>query len=278
MGGLDSIFGTSIPEYVSITGGAQKIALKLAANVGHDNIKLNSKVVSIINSSSGEHFNITTENGTVYYAKKIICAVEPPHYMKLLKEIVPKESDLMKAIEPDAFVSGPVSRFVIGFDKAYWKQLNFTGIALVLNGKSKLKQCSGAPISFHFDTTNANGGLPQFSGIVGGSRSAEWSQLSDETFKEHLLETICTLVGSDWPKRGVQFFAVKHWGGHAMDQEPVASTISAIGRMHDFRQLNKPHLDGKLLFAGSATSVLVGSSSMNGAVETGLRAAARIIN
>ncbi len=50
--------------------------------------------------------------------------------------------------------------------------------------------------------------------------------------------------------------------------EPVAATISTVGRLQDFSKLNKPHLDGKLLFAEAATTILQGSNLLNSAIET----------
>ena len=230
--------------------------------------------VTSINQRKDGNFNIQDACGKNYAAKRILCAVEPNLMASIFKKLIPKKTDLGKAIASDAFQAHPGIKFIIGYDKAYWKEDLFTGMCVVLGGKKVITECQGVPLTVSFDATcNVDNTFPKLSGIICGKVAQEWIDIPTHVLQEQLLQTLADLVGKSWPKDGVQYFKMKAWAG---EKAAMASTLFSIGNMRHLHLLRKPQMDEKLFFAGTATANKF-VFNMAGGAGAGQRAAAQII-
>jgi monoamine oxidase len=240
-----------------IAGGNDQLPSKLAS-VLHDRLLLGHEMLAVSQSKAKVHVRIRTSNDHESWLRSdyLILAM-PATRLRMLKIHPALPAEQAAAISTLSY--GPVTKTLLQFDRRFWKKRN-----------RPLAYGTNLPIGALWDGNEQQKGMPGILCLMAGGTASEATQ--------KLLSTAghAGLLGElDWlwkmRKKLLSMHAVtwekNPWvqGGYAVFGPAYDPTLRSW--------LARPY--GRILFAGEHTS-LRWQGYMNGAVESGLRAAAEI--
>jgi monoamine oxidase len=243
-----------IPESESpsyrIAGGTQMLINNLSEKITPENIKLNTKVISIT-----EHENeiiVETANGQKLHTNKVIVCI-PPQLVGSQIHFYPELSDVLSDILPtvQTWMSGAI-KFVLEYEKPFWRN----------NGYSGMLYSHSGIVSEMYDHTNFEENKFGFTGFL-NSGAASYSQ---KVRKEFVLKQLTELLGKE-VENPINYFD-KIW-----NDEYVVIGNPFIQRPHQNNghpMLQHAYMDGKLLFSGTETSTEF-AGYMEGAIVSALK-------
>ncbi len=158
---------------------------------------------------------------------------------------------------------GFLEKVSLGFDEPFWRE----------GGRTHLFFGSATPGEFPSFVDMQRWGLgPVLQGFVGGDFGRRMSRMSRREIKTRVLEILREVYGSSVPRP--REVLITRWFSDPNTRGSYSSMPVGAG-YEDFDALAEP-VDGRLLFAGEATSKLNGATA-DGALRTGVREAKRLL-
>jgi monoamine oxidase len=225
-------------------GGAQQLALRLAAKLG-DRLRLGDPVTAIEQSDS----SIMVRGKTSYEAKRAVLAIPPPLVRNLAVELrEPARHYIDKAF------SGPVVKCFAAYAEPSWRERGLSGESYHPRGAVRA-------------TVEASTDPPVLLAFVVGSEAARWSSRDPVDRRTEVLATFAPL-SADPPLDYLEVdWGSDPWSAGCVPGLPPGA-LSAGARWRE------PH--GRLHVAGSE-SASVWPGYMEGAIDAGERAASEVL-
>jgi monoamine oxidase len=236
-------------------GGAQQICEKMAAALG-DRVRLSSPVQKI--EQSDRDVVVTHALGEVTCTRVIVAV--PPAICKTIT-FVPALPEARMRLH-DEMPMGKASKCVLAYERAFWREKGLSGEAISDRGDVRLV----------FDECQEEGKHPALLVFLVGDVAAELATLSEDERRQRLIDGLVPLFGEE--ARQVTGYVEKAWAedpwsGGCYTGIMAPGTMTRVG--HALRQKI-----GRISFAGTETAV-VGAGYMDGAVESGRRAASEAL-
>ena len=236
-------------------GGAQKIALRVAAHLGK-RVVLNAPVRRIEQSSSGV---TVTSDALTATGKRAIVAIPPTlagriHYEPAL----PPLRDQLTQHMPQ----GTLMKFEAIYDRPFWREKGLSGQAVSENG----------PVKVTFDTSPQDGSPGIMMGFIGGHEARVWEDLPADERRTAALRNLADYFGDEAlnPRDVVEF----NWSTEVWNRGcPVA--VLGPGTLIDFGRALRVPVE-RIHWAGTETSTYW-NGYMDGAVRSGERAAQEVL-
>lgn len=236
-------------------GGAQQICAALAGQL-RTPVRLNTPVTAVDQAND----TVIVRTATVaLQARRVVLAIAPPLATKLvLTPQLPTE----RTVAMHRMRLGAYTKFVVQYQRPWWRQHGLSGLAFSTDG----------PLQMVIEDTHGSGPAALV-GFATGPSARHLADLPTQDRQTTVLDALAHLLGpqAQDPTTLVEHaWAQQPWAGGA----PVAFTPPGV--LYQTTQLlSQPH--GLIHWAGTDLARRH-RGYMDGAVESGLRAAAEIIN
>ncbi|XP_076038910.1 putative flavin-containing monoamine oxidase A isoform X3 [Oratosquilla oratoria] len=265
-GGIMKLFEVKdAAQELRLKGGAMQISEILAERIGKGNVLLNHPVQKIIQND--DEVLVLTENGKTFQSKRVVMAA-PPNMINTMK-FEPPISGFKKVIYENQPI-GHLTKFIVIYRKAFWKDKGYSGEIVSNGGTSSLNGCTTGPISVTFDATSFKG-TPAIVGFIAGRASIEWCKKTEKEREEAVMHDLARHFGSealDYVSYNEKIWAEEPYTGGC----PVMFGVP--GTMFAFPHLRLPF--NRIHFAGTETATKC-TGFISGAVQSGKRAATEIL-
>lgn len=230
-----------------IEGGSMKLLDILVTKVGSQNIKTNAKVISL--KLVNGQIEITTENGEIFLADKVITTL-PPHLLAQTVRFEPNlpESIIQLAKKTHTWM-GESIKFAVEYPTAFWKENNFSG---TLYSQASIIQ----EMYDHSSSDNTKFALKGF--LNGGTNT-----LSQEARKEKAIQQLIAFFGPD--AKNYTAYYEKVWRDEPLTFLPYEQLIMAH-QNNGHSMYKNSFFEGKLYISGSETAAQ-NPGYMDGAVH-----------
>ena len=239
-----------------LRGGAQQLAQRLADRIAGQ-VRLGEPVVRLEQRSDG--VTAITREGKRYSARRAIVAVPPALANEIVFEpALPAARQLAHAKMP----MGSVIKCIVAYDRAYWREMGFSGEAVSNSGTVRL--C--------FDDCGENGSHPALVCFLLGDSARAATSLPQEERKRVVLDDLARLFGP-WALHAKEY--VDHdWIAEQFSRGCYVGLMppgimTAIGDA-----LRAPV--GRLHWAGTETAT-ESYGYIDGAIQAGKRAAEEVV-
>jgi monoamine oxidase len=250
---LNTRGGAQMSRFV---GGSQRIALKMANQLGSGNVLLRTPVRRIVQGRRG--ITVRSDRAT-FQAKRAIVAIPPTLAARIDYEpILPFERDQLT----QRFGQGALSKVTAVYDRPFWRQEGLNGSAVDTSG----------PVNFTFDDSPPGGKPGAVFGFIGGDRARQYNRMSAEARRSAVLEQFATYFGARARHPRDLFettWAAEQWSRGCPVGILSPGTLLAYGS-----RIRRPV--GRIHWAGTETSTFW-NGYMDGAVRSGERAAAEVL-
>ena len=242
------------PAAHRISGGSIHLIETLAKPL-KDKIKLNTRVAKIEETSST--ITVHTTNG-IFIAEKVILAL-PPQLAAQIHFEPSLEEPLIHALENTHTWMSNAIKVGLNFEHPFWRDKGFSGTVIGQIG----------PTIELYDHSNSEDNNYSLMGFVNEGLRDE----SAEDRKERILGYLEKHLGSEI--RNYTSYQEKDW---SLDDYTSCKKLKSvyISPKYGNPMFSRFYMKHKLLFSGAETSAVHGGY-MDGAVYSGLQAAARII-
>jgi monoamine oxidase len=257
-GSLEKLISTEAGfQHDRLFGGAQSISKALAQRIGGDHLLLGAPVAAIHQDASG--VDVTTTSGKSYRAGRVIVAVPVPLGARIA--FTPRLPPLREQLMQRSPMGAAVKCFA-RYERAFWRERGLSGEAASGDG----------PVAVTFDQCSEDGRAACLLAFVGGKPARTWHRHSPEERKRIVLDKLARYFGDEARSPiayGEVDWATEQWSGGG----PIAlfppGTLSSHGTA-------LRSAAGRIHWAGSETAREC-MGFMEGAVESGQRAAAEVI-
>ncbi|XP_061173212.1 amine oxidase [flavin-containing] A-like [Saccostrea echinata] len=239
-------------------GGSQQVCLKMAAELGNK-VHLNSAVVKI-QQEENQDVLIEDINGKKYQARYVISAVP----LTILNKIhfTPALPDLKQQLI-QRIPMGSIIKTVTYYKTAFWRDLDFNGIAASDNG----------PIVVSFDDTKPDGSSPGIMGFLLANQARDLCALTKEERRRAICRHYATVFRNQEFLKSIgyeeQNWMQEEYSGGCYSAVMPPGVLSVYGRV-----MREPF--GKVHFAGTETATRW-SGYMDGAIQSGERAVKELL-
>jgi monoamine oxidase len=239
---------------VRVVGGAQRLALRLAEDLGA-RVQLGRPVTRI--AQAGDAVTVACAGQGELHARLLILAMPPAAIARL--EVSPAWPAGRAAVH-QGVVLGPVIKHVLAYEQPFWRTRGLSGEVYDARG----------PVSAVVDHTDAAGAQPALQAFVLGAEARRLSALAPDERHRVIVDALVDALG---PAAGQPVAHVEHdWVADPWTAGCVG--VMAPGAIGHHDALRAPV--GRIHMAGSETA-LRWPSYMDGAVEAGERAAAEVL-
>jgi monoamine oxidase len=232
-------------------GGAQNVALKVAAQLG-ERVVRNAPVRRVEQSSSG--VTVVSDSLSVT-GQQVIVAIPPTLAGRIdYDPPLPPLRDQLTQHMPQ----GTLMKFEAIYDRPFWRDAGLSGQVVSENG----------PIKVTFDTSPPDGSPGIMMGFIGGHDARVWEKRTADERRTAALQNLANYFGDQAlsPRQIVEF----NWSTEVWNRGcPVA--VLAPGTLIDFGVALRKAV-GRIHWAGTETSTYW-NGYMDGAVRSGERAA-----
>ncbi|XP_063600227.1 probable flavin-containing monoamine oxidase A isoform X2 [Penaeus indicus] len=249
-----------------VKGGTQQISQLLAKNLGDEIVFLSHPVVRV--DQTGENVKVTTENGDTVEARRAVMTAPPNMILKMaFSPPLPPSKRLIYENLP----IGHLIKFVVVYDRAFWRENGFSGEIVSDGGTESLPEgVSRGPLSVCFDATSHRG-TPAIVGFIAGRQEVEWQGKTIDERKAAVLQGLAATLGPD--ARHCVSYTEKIWA-----EEPYIGGCPVVfgvpGLSFALPHLRSPH--ERLHFAGTETAT-EWTGFISGAIQSGNRAAIEVL-
>lgn len=239
-----------------IRGGAQGIALALAAALGDDRVHRGCAATAVSRDEAG--VTVRDAQGQDWRARRAIVAIPVGHGAKIAwAPALPPARTALMARAPMAAAVKCFARY----ETAFWRARGFSGEAVSGDG----------PLSVTFDACGENGANPCLLAFVGGSHARAWQSQDPEARKAIVLDRLARYFG-DEARRPIAYaehdWSTEAWSGGGPITLWPRGVLSQYGSA-----LREPV--GPIHWAGTETARHC-MGFIEGAIESGQRAAAEV--
>ncbi|KAE8355621.1 flavin-containing amine oxidoreductase-domain containing protein [Aspergillus coremiiformis] len=239
-----------------IVGGSQLLAIKLAENIGINNILFEAPVQSI--ELKGETYLVSSNNQSVL-AKHVVVAMSPPLASRIsYYPLLSAARDHLTQRMP----MGSIGKAFAIYATPFWREAGLNG---------QVASDTGA-VRITFDSSPDDGSFGAMMGFIEADEMRRLDQLSEPQITKEITEDLVRYFG---PKAAnVLTWVIQRWDLEQFSRGgPVAyappGVLTAYGT-----SLKAQH--GKLHFAGTE-SASYWAGFMDGAIQSGVRVAAEIL-
>ncbi|RAH79744.1 flavin-containing amine oxidase [Aspergillus japonicus CBS 114.51] len=248
-------------QYLRFQDGAQTIATRLAALIGHQNIHLATPVHAIHDHSA--HVTVTTSTTKSYTARKLILSLPSTMYKELT--ITPPLPPAVRAVT-DATVLGDYNKAIICYDTPWWRAQHFNGYFASYAGPVILARDTSVDAKRHFSLTC----------FVNGAPGRAWSRLLPHERRAAVLKQLARVFGQDessevW--RPIEMFD-QIWQ-HERYSRGALAPITALGHLTQYEEVYGRAV-GNVHFVGTEYSA-VWKGYMEGALWSGEKGAEEVV-
>ncbi|PYH79800.1 flavin-containing amine oxidase [Aspergillus uvarum CBS 121591] len=241
--------------------GAQTIATRLAALIGHQNIHLSTPVHAIHDHSS--HVTVTTSTTKSYTTRKLILSLPSTMYKELT--ITPPLPPAVRTVT-DATVLGDYNKAIICYNTPWWRAQNFNGYFASYAGPVILARDTSVDEKRHFSLTC----------FVNGAPGRAWSRLLPHERRAAVLKQLARVFGQDansdvW--RPIEMFD-QIWQ-HERYSRGALAPITAPGHLTQYEEVYGRAV-GNVHFVGTEYSQ-VWKGYMEGALWSGEKGAEEVV-
>ncbi|KAF8784686.1 Amine oxidase [flavin-containing] [Argiope bruennichi] len=243
-------------------GGSQQISEKLAEKLG-DSVVLTNNPVVALNQESEDFVLVKTLQGKEYKAKYVILACPPAIQQKIhfSPQLPPLRNQLMQRMP-----MGSVIKVVIYYKTAFWRENGLCGAQLIVGGDEY-------PMYYSVDDTKPDGSFPALVGFITANKCRKIVNMTPEERKNAIARSLEEATGCPEARKPIHY-EEKNW----MEEQYVGGCYTATlppGFITRYGRALRTPID-RLYFAGTETSIKW-SGYMNGAVESGERAAREVL-
>lgn len=245
----------SSPAARRIAGGSMALIEALVASIV-EKIQLDTRVHTISKKEKG--LSVETSSG-VYFCEKIVVAIPPNLASNITFE--PKlPLNLTNALENTHTWMSNAMKVGITYERPFWREKGFSGTIIGQVG----------PTIELYDHSAADGSEFSLMGFVNETLRDE----SEADRKERILAYLEKYIGTE--VRSYLTFTIKDW---AADKHTSCDKLKSLYMSPRYGNpvFSEKYMDGCLLFSGAETSQVSGGY-MDGAVYSGLLAAAKLMN
>nr|XP_027230105.1 probable flavin-containing monoamine oxidase A [Penaeus vannamei] len=249
-----------------VKGGTQQISQILAQRLGDEIVFLSHPVVRL--DQTEENVKVTTENGKTFEARRVIMTAPPNMIIKM--KFSPPLPPSKKLIYENLPI-GHLIKFVVVYDKAFWRENGFSGEVVSNGGSERLPSgLTRGPLSVCFDATTHRG-TPAIVGFIAARQGVEWQGKTIDERKSAVLEGLADTLGSS--ARHCVSYTEKIWA-----EEPYIGGCPVVFGVPGV-SFALPHLRSpfdRLHFAGTETAT-EWTGYISGAIQSADRAAAEVL-
>lgn len=247
-----------------VEGGSQGICRKLVERIGSEKIWLSEPASSIVQNS--KEVIVKLKSGKSIHCGRCIMATPPTETLRIeFNPPLPTEKvELWKRMPV-----GHIIKTIVTYEKAFWRDKGFSGEIVATEGN--LMECENQPLGLVYDATSANGN-PALVIFISGKPATIWGNVSFEERQAAVKKSLSMFFGpecmspldyaeKDWSKE------VYNGGCPVYTVTPGVMSYFASGMRDSFERID---------FAGTE-SATVWCGFLNGAVQSGYRAAAKVL-
>lgn len=238
---------------LKIKGGNSKLTEVLSNTIGKENIHINHKVTNITQNKNG--VQVRCENGTIFEADKLICAVPTFSLRKILWSPQLPEN-MLDALNELQYAR--IGKFPMVFSEKFWKQEDFDMV-------------TDTPAHYFYHATkNQSGPGGTLICYATGDKAESLNAVSQEQRKSIILDALRPAFGdvSKYLKEDIKFY----WGNEPASYGAYA--LYGVKQWFDVMPvLSEPFQN--TLFAGEHLAEWQGF--MEGALQSGKDAAEKIL-
>ena len=182
-GGLDDLSSNKSngAQYLRLRQGMQSISKGLAFDLAPGSLFLATPVSSIRQEGPNACL-VTTQNGLLFRAKRVIVSIPTPLY-RTITFSPPLPED--KATLADSTVLGYYAKTILIYDKPWWRDLGLSASSTSLTGF----------VSFTFDTSVPQDSQFSMTCFIVGGTGRKWSMLPPLKRRQAVLDQIASMVG-----------------------------------------------------------------------------------
>ncbi|XP_062567210.1 probable flavin-containing monoamine oxidase A [Saccostrea cucullata] len=250
-----------------IIGGAQQISQKLAASLPPSCVQLQQPVRKITQQENGD-VTVTTEKGDVYSCDRLILAIPPNMTNKIqFDPLLPScKRELVKRMP-----AGNLIKVIVTYKEAFWRKAGLSGEFVTNGGPSVLTECDRGPLCIVYDATSARGNAAIVA-FLGGAPAIQWRNQKKEDRRSAVLKSLSDFLGPE--ALNYLDYVEKDWSVEPYNEGCPVCTVGPGAMAYFAAGLRLPF--NRIHFAGTE-SATVWCGFMNGAVQSGLRAANEIL-
>jgi monoamine oxidase len=238
-----------------IVGGSQRISLELAKQLGKRVVK---KAAVHAIEARGKRMRVTTTRG-VWSARRVIVAIPPTLAGRIrYSPPLPGLRDQLTQRLP----MGTVIKCIAVYDRPFWRDAGLTGQATSDTG----------PIRLTFDNSPPDGAPGVLLGFMEGENARVWGQRSKADRRAAAIECFRRYFGA--PAGNPRDYFDKSWADDQWTRGCYGG-YTPPGVLVDFGAALRPPV-GRIHWAGTETAEHW-NGYMDGAVESGLRAAGEVL-
>ncbi|KAK7112510.1 probable flavin-containing monoamine oxidase A isoform X2 [Littorina saxatilis] len=244
-----------------VKGGVQQLASHMVQKIGKKNIKLNQVVSHIVQAN--DRVRIVTTSRVQISCSRVVLAI-PPHHAASINVSPPLPSTklaLLKSV-PLAFLV----KFAITFEEPFWVTDSAGGKCYGF--QSVVEDEERGPVGIVYDATSARGN-PALAGFIS---SSEGFEEEPKRRKAAILDLLEDVVGPG--VRNVVDFRQRDWSKEPYNGGCFLKSLMP-GTTKYFNNVLRESVD-RIHFSGTETAT-VWCGFMNGAIQSGYRAAAEVL-
>lgn len=244
----------------------------LLAELGdHSQLKLNTVATRVRWSSSAVHVDATRDGASVTYsAPRLICALPLGVLKRSAGEtgavtFMPPLTDKAAALE--LVDTGSVIKMTLVFDEPFWHRIEKMRNASFIQER-------GVPLPTWWTTHPVD--APVITGWVAGPLASPLNGIRGEALRDVALDSLASVLGISGERVRQQ---LRGWHSHDWTADPFARGAYSYvlsGGTGAHRELARP-LDNTLFFAGEFTCGQGHNATMEGAMQSGIRAAQELL-
>lgn len=256
-GGLEKLISTEGGfQHERIRGGAQALALALAAELGADRLRLGAPVTRVEQDAEGVGVSTTRES---FRASRVVIAVPLPLTSRI--ELSPELPPLRRELALRAPMGAAVKCFA-RYERPFWRERGLSGEAASGDG----------PLSVTFDQSSEDGSHACLLAFVGGKPARGWHRLGAKEREAVVLDKLARYFG-DEAKKPIAYVETDWTEETFSGGGPIALFPPGLLSSHG-AALREPV--GRVHWAGTETARRC-MGFMEGAVESGIRAAEEVV-
>jgi monoamine oxidase len=240
-----------------MVGGAQGIASCIQTQLGPDVVHLDEPVTEV-DGQNDNHVVVTTTKGT-YTGGRVIFATPPPHILRVsFTPALPAQK--VKLLE--SMPMGNYWKIIATYDKPFWREMGLRGEVVSPDGYLGLVT----------DVSPIDGSCGMVVGFVAAAKALRFLELTQSQREQAMLAELESSFGHQGgrPTRlSIHSMMEEKWTGGCPVAVPRPGTWTSLGPW-----MRKPV--GRIHWAGTETATRW-SGYMEGAVNSGLRAAAEVV-
>uniref|UniRef100_A0A3B1JPZ4 Amine oxidase n=1 Tax=Astyanax mexicanus TaxID=7994 RepID=A0A3B1JPZ4_ASTMX len=243
-----------------VKGGAQQLSERLVEQVGVENVRLGDAVTAIWQSEE-DGVKVKTASGAV--SCKAVIVTCPPHMAAQIQYQPPLPLERQRLTQ--CMPVGHMTKFIITYPSAFWKQKGFSGEIVARPGED-------CPFAVTFDASTPRGS-PALVGFIAGVQACYWNSREMEERRDAVVSSLAKYLGPE--ATTYIHYQEKDWSKEEYNGGcPVNVMVPGVLTYYH-PALRKPC--GRIHWAGTETATQW-CGYLSGAVQAGRRAALEVLS